>query len=238
MARQARAPFHSTAEQAWPEAATSCEAPAALDLSGLSPSLATCLERLRPLHDRLCPRQVLGARLGLFGGELLGLDLPQGIADKRLLVFVETDGCFVDGLIAATGCTVGHRTLRVVDLGKVAATFADTRSGRAIRVWPRAEAREAALAYAPEAPDRWHAQRAGYAAMPSDELLQWAPTTLAVPLEQILSRPGARVTCTACGEEVMNEREVTLDGRPFCRGCAGEGYVRRLRSNADGGVTR
>ncbi|MCC6175174.1 MAG: formylmethanofuran dehydrogenase, partial [Chloroflexi bacterium] len=46
------------------------------------------MERLLPLHARLCPRQILGARIGLYAGELLGLDLPQ--TDKRLLAIVET----------------------------------------------------------------------------------------------------------------------------------------------------
>ena len=53
--------------------------------------LDDCIRRLAPLHDRFCPRQVLGARVGLFAGQHFGLELPQ--QDKRLLTFVETDGC-------------------------------------------------------------------------------------------------------------------------------------------------
>ncbi len=64
--------------------------------------------------------------------------------DKRLLVIVESDGCFVDGVSVTTGCTVGHRTLRVEDYGKVAATFVDVSSERALRV-----ARVATCASAP-----------------------------------------------------------------------------------------
>ena len=52
-------------------------------------------------------------------------ELPQ--TDKRLYTFVETDGCFADGVMVATGCSLGHRTLRLIDYGKVAATFVDTR---------------------------------------------------------------------------------------------------------------
>ena len=190
--------------------------------------LARVVERIAPLHDRVCPRQVLGARIGLYGGEILGLDLPRGITDKRLLVFVETDGCFVDGVWGATGCTVGHRTLRVVDHGKVAATFIDTLSDRSVRIWPRPGARERALAYATAATaatDRWHAQREGYALMPVEELLEWRRVELAVPLEEILSRPGVRAVCAGCGEEVMNDREVKVLGKPYCRACAGEAYL-------------
>jgi formylmethanofuran dehydrogenase subunit E len=66
--------------------------------------------------------------MGFVAGELLGLDLPR--RDKRLMTISETDGCFVDGLIASTGCHVGGRTLRILNFGKVAATFVDTSSGK------------------------------------------------------------------------------------------------------------
>ncbi len=74
-------------------------------------------------HDHLCPRQILGVRIGLAGMKALGFTEPP--TKKQLLVISETDGCFVDGVIAATNCTVGHRTLRVEDYGKVAVTFVD-----------------------------------------------------------------------------------------------------------------
>jgi formylmethanofuran dehydrogenase subunit E len=61
--------------------------------------------------------------MGVFAAELLEKELPR--ADNRLLVISETDGCAVDGLIAATGCRVGSRTLRIQDFGKVAAIFSD-----------------------------------------------------------------------------------------------------------------
>jgi formylmethanofuran dehydrogenase subunit E len=62
--------------------------------------------------------------MGLHAGQLLQLDLPR--TDKRLFVLVETDGCLTDGVAVATGCWFGRRTLRLVDQGKVAATFVDT----------------------------------------------------------------------------------------------------------------
>ena len=98
----------------------------------LAPDL---LEACAARHTRLCPRQVLGLRMGLFGAKTLGLDVPR--PDKRLLVIAETDGCMADGLITATGCSVGRRTLRIVDYGKVAATFVDVETGRAVRITPR-----------------------------------------------------------------------------------------------------
>jgi formylmethanofuran dehydrogenase subunit E len=164
--------------------------------------------------------------MGLYAGRLLGLQLPRH--DKRVLTFIETDGCLADGLSAATGCWFGRRTLRLVDFGKVAATFVDTQTGRAVRVWPRLRARQRAALYAPEAQSSWHAQRDGYQRMPDDELLAARFVEVLAPLETIISKPGIRVTCAACREEIMNEREVIVDGRALCRGCAGEKYVRYL----------
>ena len=93
--------------------------------------LAQILQIAAARHKHLCPRQVLGARIGLAGG--IALDLPLPRQDKRLLVIIETDGCFADGIEVATGCTVGHRTLRVEDYGKIAATFIDVKTEQAVR---------------------------------------------------------------------------------------------------------
>lgn len=188
----------------------------------LPPRLAACLADTATLHRHLCPRQVLGVRMGLHAGELLGLELPR--MDKRLFVFVETDGCFADSVSVATGCWLGHRTLRLIDHGKTAATFVDTATGRAIRVWPHPAARRRAVDHVPGAPDRWHAQRDGYRVMPAGELLRAEPATLALDLAAIVSRDWKRVVCASCDEDVINERQVVIGGRPYCRGCAGERY--------------
>src|SRR5450759_4261522 len=121
-------------------------------------------------HRCLCPRQVLGVRIGMLGGALLGLHLPR--ADRRLLAIVETDGCAVDGVSASTGCTVGKRTLRVEDYGKVAATFVDCETGQAVRVAPTARSRALACEYAPDAESRWHSQLRAYQVIPSSLLLE------------------------------------------------------------------
>ena len=182
-----------------------------------------CLDRAAALHQHLCPRQVLGVRTGMYATELFDLPLPQ--TDKRLFAFVETDGCFADGVSVATGCWLGRRTLRLVDYGKVAATFVDTATGKALRVSPQLSARNMALEYAPGQPDSWHAQLAAYRVMPTSELLRVEEVRLTVSLEEIISQPGLRVTCDQCGEEVMNAREVPVEGRALCRRCVGcDGY--------------
>jgi len=173
-------------------------------------------------HHHLCPRQVLGVRMGMYAAELFALDLPQ--SDKRLFAFVETDGCLIDGIAVATGCWVGNRTMRVMDYGKSAATFVDTQTNRAIRISPSRESRTRAMEYEPDAPDRWHAQLAAYQVMPANELLIARDVMLTVSLEQIISQHGKRVVCDECGEDIINELEVRRAGRVLCRACAEGAY--------------
>lgn len=186
------------------------------------PTLKELLDMTTAMHHHLCPRQVLGVRMGLYAGELLGLAVPQ--ADKRLYTIMETDGCAADGVAVAVNCWVGRRTMRVEDYGKVAATFVDTETGQALRLVPRPTVRRAACACAPAASNKWEAQLVGYQLMPADELFDVREVVLRTPIEQIISRPGRKALCAACGEEIMNEREVARDGLVLCRACAGESY--------------
>ncbi|HSB89503.1 MAG TPA: FmdE family protein [Anaerolineales bacterium] len=185
-------------------------------------AMERALQQSAAVHRHLCPRQVLGVRMGMFAGRWLGLDLPG--SDKRLIVFMETDGCASDGVAVATGAWVGRRTMRIMDFGKVAATFVDTVSGHAVRIHPHADSRARAVAAAPEAPDRWHAQLLGYQRLPDDQLLVAEPVALTVDLAALISRPGVRSACSICGEEILNQRQVVRDGEAVCRACAGEAY--------------
>ena len=186
------------------------------------PTLKELLDATTAMHRRLCPRQALGVRMGLYAGELLGLTLPQ--ADKRLYAIMETDGCAADGVAVAINCWVGRRTMHIEDYGKVAAAFVDTATGDALRIIPRPTVRQAARAYAPQAVNKWEAQLIGYQLMPADELLDARAVALRTPIEAIISRPGRKALCDVCGEEIMNEREVVQDGATLCRACAGASY--------------
>lgn len=191
-----------------------------LPLSATS-ALQLYLDQSAALHSHLCPRQVLGVRAGMHATQLLGLALPQ--RDKRLFAFVETDGCFADGVSVATGCWFGRRTLRLMDYGKVAATFVDTEDNRALRISPQPTARAQACLYAPNAANAWNAQLVAYREMPVAALLRVEEVSIELDLLTLISVPGLRVPCAACGEEVMNGRELKADDRLLCRRCAGEG---------------
>jgi formylmethanofuran dehydrogenase subunit E len=188
----------------------------------MMPNLATLLAQSIALHDHLCPRQVLGVRMGMYAAELLDLPLPQ--TDKRLYTLVETDGCFSDGVMVATGCSLGHRTLRLIDYGKVAATFVDMETGRGVRIAPHPLARTRALEYAPTIESHWRAQLEAYQIMPLSQLFQAGEVTLNLSLKALISQPGLRVTCSVCDEEILNQREINLAGRIVCQSCSGDSY--------------
>lgn len=182
--------------------------------------LRSALARSATRHVRLCPRQVLGARMGLHARER-----PEYAVEVPLLVIVETDGCFIDGVEAATGCSPGARTLAIEDVGKVAATFVNLDTGIAARIAPRPDVRRVALEFAPDAQSRFQAQLLGYQRMPAPLLLDVRPVELRTPLVDLRGRRG-RTACLRCGEEVIDGREVTAGRTTLCRPCAWGGYYR------------
>lgn len=188
----------------------------------MSVPLSELLGRSSARHDHLCPRQVLGVRIGLAGVATLGW--PACVTKDEGLVIIETDGCFADGVEVATSASLGHRTLRINDLGKIAATFADLRSGTAVRISPQPHVRMRACDYAPSESRRYFAQMEGYQRMPEEELLHLQKVSLDPPATSLVSSPTARAICRQCGEEIVNGREVVLDGVVLCRHCAGAGY--------------
>jgi len=187
-----------------------------------TPDLETILQASMRDHSHLCPRQVLGARMGLAGLRFLEVTWP--LHRKRVLIVSETDGCFLDGLSAATGCTPGHRTLRIEDYGKTAGTFIDTETGRAVRIAPVRDIRTKAPFHAPNGLPRYQAQLLAYRVMPDEEMFSFQPVVLKASVAAIVSRPRLRVACSACGEEIINEREVRQGQRNLCRHCANGGY--------------
>jgi formylmethanofuran dehydrogenase subunit E len=163
-----------------------------------------------------CAGLVLGTRLALTAVAELGVEVPD--RHKRLIVTVETDRCAVDAVQAVTGCRPGKRTLRLLDYGKLAATFFDESTGRAVRVATRGDLRER-VAVAP-GQEPHEAQRLAYLSMEPAELFTMRAVAFAVEQFDRPGPPRRRVLCTACGEEVSDGRDVNADSGPVCRPCA------------------
>jgi formylmethanofuran dehydrogenase subunit E len=192
--------------------------PAVLAMMPADPVLDHALRAAMRVHGgHACAGLVLGTRLALLAAATLGLEVPD--RQKRLIVTVETDRCAVDAVQAVTGCRPGKRTLRLLDYGKLAATFIDQWKGEAVRVAVRGDLRD--RIETPDGADRHEAQRGAYLAMPLDELFQVCPADAEIAQFDLPGPPRRRVHCGACGEEVSDGREVMTDLGPRCRPCAG-----------------
>ncbi len=173
-------------------------------------------------HGHICPGQVLGVRMAVLGCELLGIYDPK--LSKRLITFVETDRCGTDAVQTVTGCTLGKRTLKFVDYGKLAATFLDMDTGRAVRIAARESARDAALRFAPDEVDAHAAQLRAYKALPEGDLFSVREVQVTLDETELPGRSRARVVCTQCGEGISNGRERSVAGKTVCRACDGVPY--------------
>jgi formylmethanofuran dehydrogenase subunit E len=161
--------------------------------------------------------------MAMLGLRSIGIDDPVK-ARKRLLTFVEIDRCATDAVSLVTGCRLGKRSLKFLDYGKVAATFLDLETGRAVRVMARDDARDKAKAMFPGMADASQAQLEAYKVMENDDLFHLQAVRVKLKPEDLPGRPRSRVTCAQCGEGINDGRERRLGERILCRSCAGERY--------------
>jgi formylmethanofuran dehydrogenase subunit E len=173
-------------------------------------------------HGHLCAGQVLGVRMAQRALAELGIDPERD--PKRLIVYIEIDRCATDAIGAVTGCSLGKRTLKHVDYAKMAATFIDTHTDRAVRVVALDSARDRAAAYVPAGLDKHQAELAAYQAMPDEELFDVRPVHVTVSEFDRPGRPVRRVACVRCGEGINDGREVVRNGQTLCRACADQPY--------------
>jgi formylmethanofuran dehydrogenase subunit E len=187
-------------------------------------SLDEYLLEAEKAHGHLCAGQVLGVRLAMLGLEKLGIEDPRGKDRKRLVTFVEIDRCATDAIAVVTGCRLGKRALKFRDWGKMAATFVDVNTGKAIRIAAKESSKALARTMHPEIESKNQQQMLAYREMPEDDLFtkQWVRVDL--PPQEFPGYKGERIVCAECGEGINFRREVARDGRVLCRACAGEKY--------------
>jgi formylmethanofuran dehydrogenase subunit E len=186
------------------------------------------VEAARAAHGHICAGQILGLRLALRGLALLGIDDPEGRDRKRLVTFVEIDRCATDAVALVTGCRMGKRALKFRDFGKVAATFVDLASGRAVRVLAKDSSKQAARERYPEIAGKNEQQMKAYRELADEELFDHRWVEVRIAPEDLPGWRGDKAVCSRCGETVAFRREVIRDGLTLCRACAGESYYRAL----------
>ena len=179
-------------------------------------------------HGHCCPGQVLGVRMAMLGLREAGIEDPKGRQRKEIITCVEMDRCASDAVQSVTGCSLGRRTLKFLDYGKMAATFVNLKTGAAVRISAREEAREKAHALFPDINDRAQAQLEAYKVMADEDLFDIMPNVkVHLRPEDLPGKPLKRVRCSQCGEQVYDMREVYRDGEALCRPCAFGGYYLR-----------
>jgi formylmethanofuran dehydrogenase subunit E len=192
--------------------------------SELVNSLDEYLHDAEQAHGHLCAGQILGVRMAMLGLARLGIEDPRGKDRKRLVTFVEIDRCATDAIAVVTGCRLGKRALKFRDWGKMAATFVDLQTGKAVRVAARESSKNRAREMHPEIADKNRQQMLAYREMGDEELFATQWVKVAVPPEEFPGYKGERVMCDACGEGINFRREVRREGKVLCRSCAGESY--------------
>lgn len=177
-------------------------------------------------HGHLCAGQVLGVRLAMLGLQKLGIDDPHGQDRKRIVTFVEIDRCATDAVAVVTGCRLGKRALKFRDWGKMAATFVDVTTAKAIRIAAKESSKALARQMHPEIQNKNEQQMLAYREMSDDDLFttQWVKVEL--PPEEFPGYKGERIVCQICGEGINFHRELQREGKVLCRACAGESYYR------------
>ena len=136
-------------------------------------------------------------------------------------MFAEIDRCATDAITALTGCRPGKRTMKIMDYGKMAATFVNLETGKAVRV---------AATLRDTLPDG-----VPLGDLPEEGVVSVAPVTVELRPGDLPGRPVRVCVCARCGEKILDARDVVVDGETLCRPCAeGHTYFRP----AEGGVCK
>jgi formylmethanofuran dehydrogenase subunit E len=193
----------------------------------------TLLSNSADAHGHLCPGQVVGVRMAMLGCRLIGLDAPTRHDQiKKLVVYVEMDRCAADAVAYVTGVKLGRRSLKFMDYGIMAATFANLETRQAFRVVSTEEGRDLAAAYAPEIAGKYPQQREAYRRMPDSVLFRVYQVDVDIRDSDMPGPSRYKATCVQCGQVVRDRREVVQDGRVFCKPCAETVYFNNAREVA------
>jgi len=187
-------------------------------------SLDALLVKAKAAHGHLCAGQILGVRMALLGLDRLATECdlrdPRGADRKRLITYVEIDRCATDAIALVTGCRLGKRSLKFRDWGKMAATFADLASGRALRIVALETSRDLARQLYPHIEPKGRQQMQAYRELSDAQLFaeQWVqvhPGPAELP-----GYKAERLLCPRCGEGVNFGRFVEVAGEKLCLSCA------------------
>jgi len=192
-------------------------------------TIEVLLKECERLHGHMCAGQLLGTRMALLGCRSIDIDDPRGADRRKLIVWVEIDRCMADAVSAVTGVRLGKRSLKYVDYGKVAATFLNTETNRAVRIVALESSRALADERYSDIADKRTRQFRAYSEATDDELFKTELVSVELKEFDAPGSPRSRVICVVCEEGVNDGREVIDEnGDAVCRGCYSAAYYSKL----------
>lgn len=172
------------------------------------------LQAAAAYHGHLCNGMFIGVRMSRYAMKLLGIEEP--LAYKDLIVYSEIDRCASDAVCVVTGCTMGRKRLKLVNYGKLAATFVDLATDKAIRISPNKDVQM------PDDADPYQF----WAGFSDEELFKQEEVTVDILPRDLPGKPQNRAVCGQCGEKILDGREIQKDGQTLCLACADKPYYR------------
>lgn len=169
------------------------------------------VEQAGKFHGDICHGIKIGTRMTMSGLRRIGINDPKGDDRKKLMVFVEIDRCTTDAIMALTGCRPGKRTMKIRDYGKMAATFINLETNQAARVVIKGNKK-------PGENDK--GEQPDFATLPEEELFSITKVEVALRPEDLPGKPLSRLPCAACGETIMDGREVRSGELTLCLPCS------------------
>src|SRR5260370_26359997 len=130
------------------------------------------LQQAEIVHGHMCAGQILGVRMALLACLRLEVDDPRGADRKKLVTFIEIDRCATDAIGLVTGCRLGKRALKFRDWGKMAATFVNLATSRAVRIVALENSRELAQQRYPHIESKGRPQMLAYRELCDEDLFR------------------------------------------------------------------
>jgi formylmethanofuran dehydrogenase subunit E len=170
----------------------------------------------------------------VLGCASVGIKNPRVADRKKLIVWIEIDRWLADAVETVTGARLGKRTLKFLDYGKLAATFLNVETGKAVRIVALESSRGLADLRHPEIEDKYDRQMRTYREVGEDELFGIADVGVQVGAKDLPGHPRSRVVCSKCGEAVNDGREISLpDSITLCRPCVYGAYYQPQQKSVD-----
>ena len=169
------------------------------------------VEQAGKFHGDICHGIRIGTRMTMSGLRRIGITDPKGVDRKKIMVFVEIDRCTTDAIMALTGCRPGKRAMKIRDYGKMAATFINLETNKAVRVVVKGNRKPG---------ENTNGEQPDFSALPEDELFNIRDVEVSLRPEDMPGKPLRRVPCGRCGETIMDGREVLSGEEVLCVPCS------------------